>query len=129
MGHSRAGTSPSGVTNTMKGAFRAPRTFLNRHSRLTNGRYRLDSAGLAAHQTGNLSSGKSQFLSWVDSESAVLDAAAYADEAGLWVGKKAKVFIEDGPVGALGVNGQPTHWINVYRTNTGFVHRSPGTAP
>lgn len=84
---------------------------------------------MSPHKTGSLRAGKSQFLSGVDAEKAVLDAAAYADDAGLWVGNKAKVFVENGPVGALGTTGELTNWINVYRTRTGFVHGSPGSAP
>jgi hypothetical protein len=88
----------------------------------------VDAAGMAPHKLGSLRAGKSQFLSTVDAEKAVLDAAAYADEAGLWVGNKAKVFVENGPVGVLGETGELTHWLNVYRTETGFVHGAPGGA-
>jgi len=109
--------------------FQAPRSTSNARGQLTNGPYTLDAAGMAPHKTGSLRLGKSQFLSGVDAERAVLDAAAYADEAGLWVGNKAKVFVENGPVGALGNTGELTSWINVYRTKTGFVHGAPGRAP
>jgi hypothetical protein len=78
------------------------------------------------HQTGSLAAGKSQWLSSVDAEKAVLDAAAKADADGLWVGNKAKVPANQ-PVGALGSTGELTDVINVYRTKTGFVHGSPGT--
>ncbi len=84
---------------------------------------------MAAHMTGSTAAGRSQFLSTVDADTAVLEAAAYADENGLWVGNKAKVFVENGPVGVLGSNGQLTDWINIYRTQTGFVHGAPGTPP
>ena len=84
---------------------------------------------MSPHKTGTISGGKSQFLSYVDAEKATLDAAAYADEAGLWVGSKAKVYIENGPVGVLGKTGEPTNWINIYRTKTGFIHGAPGGAP
>jgi len=57
----------------------------------------------------------------------VLDAAAYADANALWVGTKAKVFVQNGPVGALGRSGELTSWIDVYRTKTGFVHGAPGS--
>jgi len=81
------------------------------------------------HLRGSLETGKSQFLFSVDANRAVLDAAAFADKAGLWVGNTAKVFAQNGPVGVLGRSGQLTHWINVYRTNTGLVHGAPGGAP
>ena len=109
--------------------FTAPRVFTNRHAFLTNGKYSLDSPGMAPHITGATTTGKSQFLYRVNSDKAVLDAAAYADEAGLWVGNKAKVFVEDGPVGVIGRTGELTSWINVYRTRTGMVHGAPGSAP
>lgn len=80
------------------------------------------------HMTGNLSTGKSQWLSGVDVEKAVLDAAAKADAEGLWVGNKAKVQAST-EIGALGGSGELTNYINVYRTKTGFVHGSPGNAP
>jgi hypothetical protein len=78
--------------------------------------------------TGSLAAGKSQWLSSVDAEKAVLDAAAKAEANGLWVGNKAKV-LADMNVGALGRTGELTPWINVYRTKTGFVHGSPGSPP
>jgi len=83
---------------------------------------------MASHQTGSLAAGKSQWLSSVDAEKAVLDAAAKADAEGLWVGSKAKVPANTN-VGALASTGELTDWINVYRTSTGFVHGSPGTPP
>ncbi|MCP4548384.1 MAG: RHS repeat-associated core domain-containing protein, partial [bacterium] len=110
-------------------SFQSPSIHLNRHGQLTNELYTVDAAGMAPHKLGSLRGGKSQFLSTVDAEKAVLDAAAYADEAGLWVRNKAKVFVENEPVGVLGDTGELTHWINVYRTKTGFVHGTPGGAP
>ncbi|MCP4543657.1 MAG: RHS repeat-associated core domain-containing protein, partial [Chloroflexi bacterium] len=109
--------------------FQPPRIQVNRHGQLTNELYTLDAAGMAPHKTGSLRAGKSQFLSSVDAEKMALDAAAYADEAGLWVGNKAKVFVKSGPVGALGNTGELTSWITVHRTRTGFVHAHPSTAP
>jgi hypothetical protein len=109
--------------------FTPPETFVNRHGQLTNGTYTLDEPGMASHQAGSFATGQSQFFSWVDSDTAVLDGAAYADEYDLWVGNKATVPVTNGEVGALGTTGEPTSYINVYRTNTGFVHGSPGTGP
>jgi|BarGraNGADG00212_1021973.scaffolds.fasta_scaffold36464_2 hypothetical protein len=65
----------------------------------------------------------------VDADTATLDAAAYADKTGLWDGNTAKVYVQNGPVGVVGRTGQLTNWINVYRTNTGFVHGAPGNSP
>jgi hypothetical protein len=79
--------------------------------------------------TGSTTSGKSQFLSGVNADKAVLDSAAFADKADLWAGSKAKVYVENGPVGVTGRSGELTDWINVYRTGTGFVHGAPGSAP
>ncbi|WP_437968481.1 RHS repeat-associated core domain-containing protein [Sorangium sp. So ce260] len=104
----------------------SPRIYLNRHGQITNGRYVVDSKAMMPHQTGSLRSGKSQWLSTVDAEKAVLDAASKADELGLWQGSKAKV-PADVEVGALGRTGELTRWINVYRTKTGFVHGAPGS--
>jgi hypothetical protein len=98
----------------------------NRHGQLTNGKYTIDEAGMAPHKTGSFGDGKSQWFSGVDAEQATLDAASYADTHNLWVGNKAKVPVSNGNVGALGSTGEPTQWINVYRTDTGFVHGSRG---
>lgn len=111
------------------GGFQPPATFLTRDGELSNGSYTVSSAKMAPHMSGSLASGKSQFLYWVDAHTAALDAAAYADEAGLWVGNKATVFVENGPVGVLGNTGELTDWLNVYRTDTGFIHASPGNGP
>ncbi|MCC6527424.1 MAG: RHS repeat-associated core domain-containing protein [Polyangiaceae bacterium] len=46
--------------------------------------------------------------------------------AGLWTGNKARVEF-CAPVGVHGRTGQLTHVVNVYRTDTGFVHASPGS--
>jgi hypothetical protein len=77
--------------------------------------------------SGSLTQGKSQFLSPVDANRAVLDATAYADTHSLWIGNKAKVPVVNGVVGVLGNSGELTSWINVYRTRTGFVHGAPGS--
>jgi hypothetical protein len=98
-------------------AFEAPEITVNKHGQLTNGTYTLDSAGMDPHVNGT--PGKSQFGFYVNSGQATLDAAAYADEYGLWVGNKAKVPISNGIVGSLR-DGTPTSWINVYRTRTGL---------
>lgn len=124
---SGSGSGGGGGTTAAK-AWTAPKITVNRHGQLTNGTYTVDAAGMAPHKTGSLAKGKSQWLSGVDAEKAVLDAAAKADAEGLWVGSKAKV-PGSTDVGALGSTGELTPYINVYRTKTGFVHGAPGTPP
>jgi hypothetical protein len=102
---------------------------VNKHGQLTNDIYTLDAAAMAPHKTGSLRSGKSQFLSGVDAERAVLDAAALADKRGLWVGNKARVFVENGPVGVIAKNGSLTDWMTIHRTDTRFVHGHPSLPP
>jgi RHS repeat-associated protein len=115
-----AGSAPKG------GSWEPPNVTTNRHGQLTNGKYTLDSAGMAPHTTGSLKAGKSQFLAGVNEKQLVLDAAAMADKAGLWVGNKAKV-VFDQPIGVHAGTGELTNTINVYRTDTGFVHGAPGS--
>jgi hypothetical protein len=108
----------------------SPRVHLDRHGNLTNGKYTLNDK-MARHTTGDPSSGKSQFLHKVDSDKAVLDAAAYADKHDLWGGTSsntAKVYVRNGYVGVTG-DGRLTHWISVYRTASNTVHGCPGNPP
>ncbi|MCP3994755.1 MAG: hypothetical protein GY722_06795 [bacterium] len=86
----------------------------------------------AKHTSGKLADGASQFLWHVDHEALTLDAARYADEMGLRVDNKAKVFVDD----FIGVtsDGSLTQFINVYRRDPGgqlppYVHGSPGNPP
>jgi hypothetical protein len=81
------------------------------------------------HLTGSFYDEESQFLFKVDSHTAVLDAAAYADANNLWVNNRAKVFVTNGPVGVTGIKGELTSWINLYRKDSGALHGSPGNAP
>ena len=111
------------------GVFVAPKIATNAQGLLTNGAYRLSAARMVPHLSGSLAGGKSQFLFNVNANRAVLDAAAFADKAGLWAGNTAKVFVQNGPVGALGRSGNLTNWINVYRTRAGLVHGAPGNPP
>jgi hypothetical protein len=83
---------------------------------------------MVVHTTGSLAGGKSQFLYRVNERQLVLDAAAYADEAGLWVGNKAKVTL-DNPIGVHAGSGELTNVVNIYRSKSGFVHGAPGTPP
>src|SRR5262249_20679165 len=70
-----------------------PKVVSNRHGQLTNGRYVLDEVGMRPHTSGSTAHGKSQFFYRVNEKELALDAAAYADEAGLWVGNKAKIVL------------------------------------
>ncbi|XYH97996.1 RHS repeat-associated core domain-containing protein [Sorangium sp. So ce1128] len=103
--------------------------FRNRHGYLTNGRYILDEPGMAPHTVGSLADGRSQFFYHVNEKQLVLDAAAYADDASLWTGSngsKARVVFDDF-IGVHAETGQRTNVLNLYRTETGFVHGAPGS--
>lgn len=91
-----------------------------------NSRYTLDLPGMAPHTTGNLGGGKSQFLYQFNAEQATLDAASYADAQNLWTPQNRAKVIFDSPIGVSGKTGELTNVMNVYRTNTGYVHASPG---
>jgi hypothetical protein len=109
--------------------FTAPPTYLDRHGSLTNGTYTVSNVAMSRHLPETALPGKSVFLTRVHADKAVLDAAAFADANRLWDDNKAKVFVENGPVGVLGKSGELTHYINVYRKERGSVHGSPGGAP
>ncbi|GEM_PF-2553930 len=107
----------------------APEISLTRHAQLSNGAYTLDAVGMAPHQTGSLVLGKSQFFYRLNGGQLVLDASAYADQAGLWTlsnGTKAKVTFSV-PIGVDAQTGLPTNTLNLYRTSSSFVHGSPGS--
>jgi RHS repeat-associated protein len=124
-------SSDNTPTQSSSSNFKPSPIFRNPRGQLTNGKYILDETGMQPHLSGDLSSGKSQFLFNVDANTATLDAAAYADQFNLWNAKtnSAKVPVTNGNIGVLGKTGELTNYINVYRTNTGFVHSSPGTPP
>ena len=112
--------------------FAPSKIYYDKQGNLTNGSYTINDSDMLPHKNGTL--GKSQFLSDVDAEKAVLDAAEYADKYNLWETNtgnpndfacKAKVYVENGPVGITG-DGKLTNYINVYRTKTGQVHGCPG---
>ena len=112
--------------------FTPSKIYYDKQGNLTNGSYTINDSDMLPHKNGTL--GKSQFLSDVDAEKAVLDAAEYADKYNLWETNtgnpndfacKAKVYVENGPVGITG-DGKLTNYINVYRTKTGQVHGCPG---
>jgi hypothetical protein len=98
---------------------------LTKYGELTNGVYTVSKEAMKKH-VFDLGQGKSIFYPSLNAEEAVLKAAQYADEAGLWIGNKAKVPVLNTNIGRLG-NGSPTNFINVYRNSNGFIHGSPGT--
>ncbi|MEO6286522.1 MAG: DUF6443 domain-containing protein [Dyadobacter sp.] len=98
---------------------------LTKHGELTNGVYTVSQEAMKKHLFGSVQ-GKSVFYPYLNASEAVLKAAQYADEAGLWIGNKAKVPVINTSIGTLG-NGQPTYIINVYRNSNGFIHGSPGS--
>lgn len=116
--------------------FKAPNTFLDRHSKLTNGKYTISPEAMKPHTVGSfdttihtgstLPADKSQFFFATDADRVTLDAAAYADKAELWVANKAKVKL-DIPIGVHGGTGRITDTVNVYRNNAGTVHASPAS--
>jgi RHS repeat-associated protein len=108
------------AAKSVKNAF----TF-TKHGELTNGIYTVSKEAMKKH-VFNTGQGKSIFYPTLNADEAVLKAAQYADEAGLWIGNKAKVPVINTNIGTLG-NGSPTNVINVYRNSNGFIHGSPGT--
>jgi RHS repeat-associated protein len=86
----------------------------------------LDIQGMEKHLTGSLKLGNSQFLSKINANDLVLNAAKFADEYGLWKENRAKVLIENGPIGVLGKTGKLTSILNLYKNNNRHIHGSPG---
>ncbi|WP_234382011.1 RHS repeat domain-containing protein [Streptomyces sp. XY332] len=109
--------------------FIAPRSWVNRHGALTNGTYTVSNDAMQKHLPGTALPGKSVFLKEVNAEKVTLDAAAYADANNLWVGDKAKIYVNNGHVGVIGRTGERTQYVNVYRNSRGGIHGSPGGAP
>jgi hypothetical protein len=111
-----------------KSVWTAPKVFTNSKGLISNGKYTIDAPGMVKHTTGSLVKEKSQFLFRIDANQMTLDAAAYADKAGLWVQNQAKVKLNT-VVGVIGRNGQLSSYITVTRTNSGFVHGWPSVGP
>jgi hypothetical protein len=116
------------------GNWEAPPIIKDRHGKLTNGSYTLDGAAMEKHlQNLHPELNKSQFTYRMNVENLTLDAAAYADKAGLWVASKAGEFphkakiIFDHLIGTHGKTGQPTFGLNLYRNASGHVHASPAS--
>jgi hypothetical protein len=126
----KAGLVPRAPAFGRLSDFKPPKIFRDKHGRLTNGEFTISAESMGPHTSGSSLAGKSQFFANVDSDKAVLDAASFARKHDL-IGAdgKAKVFVENGPVGVWARDGRPTHWINVYISRTGTVHGSPGGPP
>lgn len=110
------------VRNVTKGGFS-----MTKSGELTNGIYTVSQEAMKKHVFGGVS-GKSIFYPTLNSNEAVLKAAQYADDAGLWIqnaGTKAKVPVINSNIGTTGL-GQPTNIINVYRKPNGMIHGAPG---
>ncbi len=63
----------------------------------------------------------------VNEKQLTLDAAAIADELGLWNDKGKAVVVLDRTIGVTGKGGELTNTVNVYRTKGGTVHACPGS--
>ena len=130
---SKLGQKATGNGGNGKKGFTPPAIYKTPDGVPTNGKYSIDTKGMNRHRLNSSNQGKSQFLYDVDSDKAVLDAAAYADEYNLWGGSdhgnKAKVPVINGPVGVIAETGELTDYINVYRTADGIVHGSPARPP
>jgi hypothetical protein len=102
-------------------------TQLDRHGFLTDGKYRVSTAGSARHTAGSAPAGKSTFYPHLNEGEIQLQAAQYADHANLWgPDGKAKVPF-DQPVGDHAKTGLPTNVVNIYRRKSRTVHGSPGS--
>ncbi|MBS2536965.1 RHS repeat protein [Catenulispora sp. NF23] len=105
-----------------------PKPYVNPKGNWTNDVYTVRQQAMLPHMSGSTVDGKSQFLFNTEPEKITLDAAAYADAHGLWVGNKARVYIENGPVGIVGKIGELTNWIRVTREGR-MVHSWPVGPP
>jgi hypothetical protein len=101
---------------------------LDRSGRLTDGTYTVNESQMMNHMPATAGPDKSVFLSGVDAHKAVLDAARFADRYNLWTeANKARVFVQNGPVGVHGQTGLLSSWINVYRRASGMIHGAPAS--
>ncbi|MEV0000696.1 polymorphic toxin-type HINT domain-containing protein [Micromonospora sp. NPDC050980] len=100
------------------------RPYVNPKGNWTNDLYTVRGNAMKPHTNGSTASGKSQFLFNVEAEKVTLDAAAHADAQGLWQGNKARVYVENGPVGVVGRTGELTNWLRVTREGR-MVHSWP----
>ncbi|HEV2474188.1 MAG TPA: RHS repeat-associated core domain-containing protein [Chthonomonadales bacterium] len=102
---------------------------LSREGWLTDGSYIVNEYRMAPHLTGSFAEGKSQFLFDVNARDAVLRAAEYADRNGLWTSENTAKVLCDRDLGVSALTGLRTRWLNLYRTQTGFIHGCPGNPP
>jgi RHS repeat-associated protein len=112
------------LLNAERGAFS-----VNKHGNLTDGMFTVSKDAMLKHKIDLGIGGKSIFYPTVNADEAVLKAAQYAEKNNLWIynaGTKAKVPVLNTNVGTLG-NGQPTNFINVYKSANNLIHGAPGT--
>ncbi|WP_159045098.1 RHS repeat domain-containing protein [Streptomyces sp. NRRL F-5122] len=133
LGRGRAGAPPGGLVITDEqgiaaGSSGLPRPYINPKGNWTNDLYTVRRKAMEPHMNGRTDTGKSQFLFNVEAEKVTLDAAAYADANGLWQGNKARVYVENGPVGVVGRSGELTNWIRVTREGR-MIHGWPVGPP
>ena len=113
-------------------------TYSDQFGRIRTDKYILDRSAQRNHMSG--SSDRSQFLhkfADIDIYEMTLKAAHYADDHNLWStapggNLRAKVYIDNGPVGIVSTTGQQTSWINVYivqKQGSLWVHSSPTGTP
>ncbi len=111
----------------------AARPYINPKGNWTNDLYTVRKSDMEPHTNGKTSltgpngeklPGKSQYFYNVEAEKLTLNAAAYADAKNLWVNNKARVYVENGPVGVVGKTGEPTNWIRVTRDGR-MIHSWP----
>ncbi|MCC9157079.1 RHS repeat-associated core domain-containing protein [Streptomyces parvulus] len=115
-----------GHNGLLKG--RATRPYVNPKGNWTNDAYTVRRKQMEPHINGKTNTGKSQFLFHVEADKVTLDAAAYADANGLWKGNKARVYVENGPVGVVGRSGELTNWLRVTREGR-MIHAWPVGPP
>jgi hypothetical protein len=109
-----------------RGAAERGRT-LTKQGELTDGVYTVSTEAMKKHVFGGVS-GKSIFYPTFNANEIVLNAAQYADDAGLWIynaGTKAKVPVLNSNIGTTGL-GNPTNIINIYRKSNGMIHGALG---
>ncbi|MGI9650148.1 RHS repeat domain-containing protein [Chryseobacterium sp. RLHN22] len=103
--------------------------YLNKQGNLTDGLFTVSKEGMLKHKMDLGISGKSIFYPTVNADEAVLKAAQYAEKNNLWIlnnGTKAKIPVLNSNIGRLS-NGQPTNFINVYKSKNNLIHGAPGT--
>ena len=109
---------PNGGAGGNGGGFSPRSKYLDANGNLTDGVHTVNPTDTAPHLPLTAGPGKSVFLSGVDAQTALLDAAQYADENGLWQAPnfdQATVYVTNGPVGIIGRTGELTNWLTVSR--------------